>query len=138
MNIEEIGIEFDKSEEDLSYKHFRKKGKRKLQITTQLKCKIRIGYIPFLIIIPKGYRTDGYSIPKWIQPFAPDRLSMDLRPAILHDYFCDNKKEFTEEFASKSFYAAMKSVGISSRRAKKLYLGVRLAQTTKYRNEWRS
>lgn len=41
------------------------------------------------IYIPKGFITDGMSIPKWLQPVIGEPFEGNtLRAAIVHDYLC--------------------------------------------------
>lgn len=43
------------------------------------------------IEVPKGYITDGYSKPIWAKSLVDGSFGDDIRPALIHDYLCQNK-----------------------------------------------
>lgn len=73
------------------------------------------------ITVPFGFRTDGYSKPTILESLVGGRYEDDLRPAVLHDYLCQNKgyyyykKRFiplTFDEVNDLFYEAMRSEGV--------------------------
>lgn len=41
-----------------------------------------------LYILPRLYKSDGYTIPNWIAWLAGGKMEYDLRPAHFHDFMC--------------------------------------------------
>lgn len=87
------------------------------------------------IVIRKGFKYDGASVPKFfagIVGFMPDGIH---RPAaLLHDYLYEHKGKlqpiggfnYTRKEADKLFYKILKKVGVKSWHAKLAYWAVRL------------
>lgn len=76
------------------------------------------------IYIPKGFITDGMSIPKWLQPVIGEPFEGNtLRAAIVHDYLCHCKCE-TQAFSHGIFKEILKLDGVSAWRRKAAWLGV--------------
>jgi len=76
------------------------------------------------IYIPKGFITDGMSIPKWLQPVIGEPFEGNtLRAAIVHDYLCHCKCE-TQAFSHGIFREILKLDGVSAWRRKAAYLAV--------------
>ena len=76
------------------------------------------------IYIPKGFITDGMSIPKWLQPVIGEPFEGNtLRAAIVHDYLCHCKCE-TQAFTHGIFREILKLDGVSAWRRKAAWLGV--------------
>ncbi len=76
------------------------------------------------IYIPKGFITDGMSIPKWLQPIIGEPFEGNtLRAAIVHDYLCHCKCE-TQAFSHGIFREILKLDGVSAWRRKVAYLAV--------------
>jgi len=84
------------------------------------------------ILIPKGFRTDGYSKPNFTHVVVGHNFADDIRACILHDYLCKLhgyyegnrliKLSFKE--VNDLFYEAMLSVGIRKTKAKLMYISV--------------
>jgi len=84
------------------------------------------------IIIPKGFYTDGASIPRWLwsvtgSPFAGNYIEA----AVIHDFLyhlaIDKKlKLTTRKHADDIFYQCMLEYGVPEREAKIKYRAVRL------------
>ena len=76
------------------------------------------------IYIPKGFITDGMSIPKWLQPVIGEPFEGNtLRAAIVHDYLCCCKCE-TQAFTHGIFREILKIDGVSAWRRNAAWLGV--------------
>jgi hypothetical protein len=77
------------------------------------------------IIVPKGFRCDGSSIPRffWRVCGAPTSHT-NLRPGILHDYLYRNKI-FDRKKCDKIYYRALRSCGKSWIVAKLMYYALR-------------
>ncbi|PAF49647.1 hypothetical protein BKH41_02865 [Helicobacter sp. 12S02232-10] len=79
------------------------------------------------IVVPKGFRSDGATIPKifwWLlSPFEDYS-----KCCILHDYLCDkfHQGELKRSYCDKIFLEAMESAGIKKSTRITLYLAVRL------------
>lgn len=88
------------------------------------------------IYIPKGFITDGMSIPKWLQPIIGEPFEGNtLRAAIAHDYLCCCKCE-TQAFTHGIFKEILKLDGVSKWRRNAAWLGV--AAYNRLRNpEWK-
>jgi len=81
------------------------------------------------IEVPKGYKTDGASVPRvfwWL--FPPNRTDY-LPCAILHDFLCD-KEEYKK--ADKLFRECLKELGVDRFSRTVLYLAVRLYHIIRY------
>lgn len=64
-------------------------------------------------IVPKGYKSDGASIPKWAQRFIGEPLEGDtLRAVLIHDVYCENKKR-SQEDTHKVFREILKLDGVN-------------------------
>ncbi len=77
--------------------------------------------------IPKGYRTDGYSIPA---PFGFIVEKESVVPALLHDFMCEvanvNNSYSMRKKADKIFKAFLKQEGVSGFKTFIMYTAVRL------------
>ena len=82
------------------------------------------------ITIPKGFRSDGASIPYIAKVFNIVRFRMDYLPcAIIHDYLCD-KEEYNK--ADKYFCECMKELQISKITRKIMYNSIRIYHKIRY------
>jgi hypothetical protein len=76
------------------------------------------------IYIPKGFITDGMSIPKCLQPVIGEPFEKNtLRAAIVHDYLCHYQGE-TQAFTHGIFREILKLDGVSKWRRNAAWLGV--------------
>ena len=76
------------------------------------------------IYIPKGFITDGMSIPKWLQPVIGEPFEGNtLRAAIVHDYLCNSKFE-SQAFTHGIFREILKLDGVSKWKRNAAWLGV--------------
>lgn len=41
-----------------------------------------------LYLVPRNYKSDGYTIPNWIAWLGGGKMEYDLRPAHFHDFIC--------------------------------------------------
>lgn len=89
--------------------------------------------------IPKGYQTDGASVPRWAYTlfgFLPD--GVQRAAALVHDWLYEHKGELDGEYytrreADKLFLHHMNLAGLISWKARGAYLVVRLLG----RKEWK-
>lgn len=76
------------------------------------------------IYIPKGFITDGMSIPKWLQPIIGEPFEGNtLRAAIVHDYLCHCKCE-TQAFSHGIFKQILEIDKVSKWKRNAAWLGV--------------
>ncbi|WP_426994083.1 DUF1353 domain-containing protein [Methylomonas sp. CM2] len=77
-------------------------------------------------IAPKGYETDGASIPKVFWSIVGGPFDGQYREAaVIHDQYCDIKTEPWKD-VHRIFYYANRASGISETKAKILYAAVRV------------
>lgn len=73
---------------------------------------------------PKGYATDGASIPRALWSILGGPFDGPYRQAaVIHDYYCDIKTESSKD-VHRIFYYAARASGVGERMAKVLYGGV--------------
>lgn len=84
------------------------------------------------IIIPKGYVTDFYSIPKWSQKCWPKDID-PVHPAILHDYlYTHAQTKVSRVQADMLFHRAMRETGVPFLRRNLFYAAVRVGGKKEY------
>ncbi len=83
------------------------------------------------IVVPTGYKTDFASIPRIFQNIIQVN-GKHRRPAVVHDFLCDNKKlvGMPQGFADKIFREAMKVVDVDFVESAIMYRMVRRYQMT--------
>ena len=75
-------------------------------------------------VVPKGYLTDGMSIPKWLQPIVGEPFEGNtLRAALFHDALCCYQIK-SQEITHKLFELILKLDGFPFWRRKAAYLAV--------------
>ena len=81
----------------------------------------------FPIIVPKGFRTDGASIPLILRPFF-ERYGKNTEAAVIHDYLYSkfNDTGINRELADKIFLFILKENEVSYRVRKVMYKAVRM------------
>ena len=81
----------------------------------------------FPITIPKGFRTDGASIPLILRPFF-ERYGKSAEAAVIHDYLYSkfNDTGINRELADKIFLFILKENGVSWRVRNMMYKAVRM------------
>ena len=77
-------------------------------------------------VIPKHFKTDLASIPRFLWPVFAPQYSGFVSPAILHDYFYRCRSNVTRRFADEVLYSALISENVSAFTAYKFFLAVRL------------
>ena len=98
--------------------------KLKKSLSVKAKEQFTDGKPLYEIYIPKGFITDGMSIPKWLQPIIGEPFEGNtLRAAIVHDYLCHCKCE-TQAFSHGIFKQILEIDGVSKWRRNAAYLGV--------------
>ena len=81
----------------------------------------------FVCSIPKGYVSDGYSIPRiaWLivgHPFGQEHMI----PAFCHDFLCDVAKSYEERvLADAAFFRLMHKYDVAAWKRMAFYLSVR-------------
>lgn len=45
-------------------------------------------YDSIIYLVPRGFKTDGYTIPDIVAWLGGSKMNLDIRPAILHDFNC--------------------------------------------------
>ncbi len=79
-----------------------------------------------IIMVPKGFKTDYASIPKWLQWLISPIEKYVWRASILHDYLYSNKKYNSRRFCDNIFIYAMKCDGCDIVTRNIRWIGVRL------------
>lgn len=65
-------------------------------------------------IIPKGFKSDGASIPRFFWSFFPPFRSEYLSACVIHDYLCEKANSRADYIlADQALKAAMKALGVS-------------------------
>jgi hypothetical protein len=82
------------------------------------------------ICVPKGFQTDGASVPKAFQSIFP-KDGPYIQAAVLHDWLYEksgftNHKTYTRKEIDKIFYESMRVIGIPFIARNVLYMAVRL------------
>jgi len=83
------------------------------------------------ITIPKGFRTDGASVPRIFWSLFPPNRTDYLPCAVIHDYLCD-KGEYKK--ADKYFYECLKKLQVDKFSRDLMYYAVRIYHFLKYKN----
>lgn len=79
-----------------------------------------------LIVVPKGFVTDGASVPPVFWPLVSHPLApSSLRAAILHDYQC-RERVGDSRIVHRTFHQALRADGCAPIRAWLMWLAVRL------------
>lgn len=85
------------------------------------------------IIVPSGYVTDFYSIPKPLRPIWPNDIDPP-HPAVIHDYiFTHLNKSYSRRHADKIFLLAMEEMRVPKLRRNLFYAAVRLGGEAAWR-----
>jgi hypothetical protein len=94
------------------------------------KCILKADYIysinGFLITVPKGFITDGASIPKSLQ-WIYDPYGKYIKAAVIHDYLYSkyNDTGINRTLADKIFDFIMKETGVNAKTRRKFYVAVK-------------
>lgn len=80
----------------------------------------------FLITVPKGFITDGASIPKSLQ-WIYDPYGKYIKAAVIHDYLYSkyNDTGINRTLADKIFDFIMKETGVNAKTRRKFYVAVK-------------
>lgn len=74
--------------------------------------------------VPAGFKTDGASIPRVLQPITGGRWTRDyIRAAVVHDYFIRKWYKFPSA-VHRVFYDALLASGTDAARARQMYVAV--------------
>lgn len=103
-----------------------------------LKVDITMGDDFYEIHIPKGYLTDGASVPRILWSICP-KWDKSHKAVILHDYLCEYRiatingipTQISREEADKIFLLALKYEGLSKLKYSLMYCAVRTQATIK-------
>jgi len=82
------------------------------------------------IMIPKGFVTDGASVPRVFWSLFPPNRTDYLPCAIVHDYLCD-LREFRK--ADECFLECLKHLKVSKFTTYTMFIAVRLYHMIKYK-----
>ncbi len=87
-------------------------------------------HVCHFVMIPKGYRFDGASIPRLLwsvigSPFEPDLMVA----ACVHDWYCEHTADSYQSrvIGDAVFFFLLTEAGVAHWRRVLMYLGVRLA-----------
>lgn len=111
---------------ELVYKNLPKEGK--IELTQEYHYTDNRGN---LHVIPKGFKSDGASIPQWLwtvagTPFAPNVI----RAAVVHDYLYSIK--YDRKLADRIFHDILKEDGVNVVKRRAYKTGVNLFGWTRY------
>lgn len=104
--------------------------KLKLKPINDDKCILEADYIysinGFLITVPKGFITDGASIPKSLQ-WIYEPFGEYIKGAVIHDYLYSkyNDTGINRTLADKIFDFIMKETGVNAKTRRKFYVAVK-------------
>ena len=104
--------------------------KLKLKPINDGRCILEADYIysinGFLITVPKGFITDGASIPKSLQ-WIYDPFGKYIKGAVIHDYLYSkyNDTGINRTLADKIFDFIMKETGVNDKTRRKFYVAVK-------------
>jgi hypothetical protein len=81
----------------------------------------------WVVSVPKGYKTDGASIPRFAWPIVGPPLYVPYFPAsIIHDYLCDTADTYEQRvLADAVFFLLLQRLHIEVWRRTVMYLAVR-------------
>lgn len=98
-------------------------GERTIILTQPFKAVTEIG----VVTVPKGFHSDGASIPSWAMGIIGHPFGRYLESAIVHDYLYRDGAEFNASRAEADsiFLELMKAQGISFPKRWSMYLAVR-------------
>jgi len=78
------------------------------------------------IIVPKGYRTDFASVPRFLHRVVPP-IGRHGKAAVIHDWLCDSRPEgMTSRRAADIMLEAMEVLGVKKSKRWVMYRGVRI------------
>ena len=82
-----------------------------------------------IVQIPRGFVTDGASIPRCVWPIVgPPIRSNHFRAAVVHDWLCENAQSYDERLMGDAkFFALLRKYGVPRWKRSVMYLAVRLA-----------
>ena len=87
-------------------------------------------------IVPKGFETDGASIPRIFWSIAGCPLKAKyVKAAILHDYLYSKNSKISFHQANLAFYRNMRRAGIPKLKAKLMYKAVEIFGKSHYKGE---
>lgn len=84
-------------------------------------------------IVPKNFKTDLASIPRFLWPILAPQYTNFVAPAILHDYLY-RCHALDRESADEVLYSALITENVTAFTASKFYLAVRLFGRNHYNN----
>ena len=90
------------------------------------------------IVVPKGFYTDGASVPKLFRGIFPD-IHQYFPATLLHDFLIFERRKVGKMTSKirkeidKKFYNQLLKIGVSKTRSKIMYLGVRIYAFFNYR-----
>nr|DAV19986.1 MAG TPA: Protein of unknown function (DUF1353) [Caudoviricetes sp.] len=87
------------------------------------------------IVIPRGYITDGASVPRIFWSIFPPNKAEYLSAAIVHDYLTDiviEKKSITFRSVDNTFKEMLIDLNVNKIEVKVLYWSVRLYHLLRY------
>lgn len=80
-------------------------------------------------VVPKGFETDGASIPRIAWWFCHPMDGNHAKPSVLHDYLCETS--YNQPHTDKIFLEAMEANGVGWLKRTVMFNSVRLYQILK-------
>ena len=84
------------------------------------------------IVVPKGFVCDGASIPRIFWTVVGSPYDRFLFAAVIHDWMCVNKEDYTRKEADNTFLECMTELGIKTWRRDIMWRAVSLLQKGHY------
>lgn len=84
------------------------------------------------VTVPKGFETDGASLPRLLWWYCPPFKGRHTRGAVVHDYLYATGEQ-PRKVSDKIFLAIMGEDGVRKRKRRIMYMGVRSCGWKAYR-----
>jgi len=79
-----------------------------------------------LLVIPKGFRTDLATIPRFYWSILSPNKSELIAPSVLHDFLYSCSMQYTRKEVDDIFYLALMKNHVGTYTSTKVYLAIRL------------
>lgn len=96
---------------------------------------MRVSIDNVIFTIPRNFKTDLASIPRFLWPIFAPQYSGFVAPAILHDYLYCAHIPVDRKFADEVLYSALIASNVTAFTAYKFYMGVRLFGVTHFNHK---
>ena len=111
----------------------------KIQLNETLNVRVWINDgISFVVEVPKGFVSDGASIPRALWPIlGPPIGARHLKPSIVHDLLCVQARTYQERLLGDAvFFKLLTEAGVPAWKRTVMYCGVRAFARVSWGTEW--